>query len=396
MPKLFGSGVVNSQAFGQQLDRIVSRLNAANTPEAKDELLGVIAEHNERTEALLSRLGVLANLARSQKDPVKLDLAKEFTLALNVAPKMAESVANIYRPQLGGSYRHMRAAYWKIARHTKLDPNKIARKRAARLFAKKLGLRVPELFQDGVPHRDIIIRSPCVVKPLSEDGGVGVHAIVERNGAYVDLFDKEKSYASLDDLKARLADLLAKKKVRVDEWLVEELILPPSGNLADSRDLKFFAFYGDIGYVLQVDRWSGPRPVRAMFNAQGSPVDVSTFYAIPKEPVATAFTQDDVDLVSKVSRELPWPGIRIDFLIGRDGPVFGEFTVNPGAYGGFHDEPDQFLGNLWAKAAAGIHDDLLLGKKFKTYCDFLQELSGAGHPIDLKANSPALATPLVG
>jgi TupA-like ATPgrasp len=379
--KLFSSGVPKAQTFDQRLNRIVSEFDGTDAHGAKDELLEVISDHNKKTDALLAKLAILANLARIKKDPAKVELAKELTLALDMSPKMSESVANIYRPQFGGSYRHLRSSYWKVARHTKLNPNKIARKRAARLFAMKLGMRVPEQFQDGVPHRDIVIRSPCVVKPLSEDGGVGVHAIVERDGTFVDLFDKEKSYASLDELKARFASLLAQKKVRVDEWLVEELILPPSGSLADSRDLKFFAFYGEIGYVLQIDRWSKERPVRAMFTPEGKAVDVSTFYSIPKQPFEPTFSQNDIDYISKLSSQLPWPGIRIDVLNGKDGLVFGEFTVNPGAYGGFHDEPDQFLGNLWAKAAGGIHDDLLLGKKFTTYCEFLQELSGITSPF---------------
>jgi hypothetical protein len=380
MRLLKSKAAFDPKVFELHLEKLVNALIEAPAQAAKDELLGIIADHNKSTEALLGKLAVLSNLSRNRKDPVLGELAKELILSLDIAPRMSESVANIYRPQLGGSYRLMRSAFWKISRHSVLNPNKIARKRAARLFAQNIGLRVPELFQDGVSHRDIVIHSPCVVKPLSEDGGKGVHAIVERNGAYIDLFDQEKSYASLSDLKAHLADLLASKRVRVDEWLVEELVLPPSGKLAASRDLKFFAFYGEIGYVLQVDRWSQERPVRAMFNSAGEPVNASAFYPMPKEPIAVAFTQQDIELVSKVSRELPWPGVRIDFLIGKDGLVFGEFTVNPGAYGAFYTESDQFLGDLWAKAAAAVYDDMLRGKTFTAYCDFLQDHLGIVRP----------------
>jgi TupA-like ATPgrasp len=361
-------------AFAKRLDDIVKKLNASPDTGTKDELMSIIAAHNQHTEVLLERLGVLANFSRSQKDPIRNATTSELVLALNLMPRMQESIANIYRPVLGGSYRHMRASYWQVARCTKFNPNKIAHKRAARLFAHKLGLRVPELFQDGVAHDKIAIRSPCIIKPLSEDGGVGVHAIVERNSTYQDLFDNGKTYQSLTELKARFASLLAQKKVRSDEWLVEELILPPSGLLADSRDLKFFAFYGETGYVLQVDRWSKERPVRAMFNTSGKPIDVSRFYGIPKQPFDPAFTTDDIKLVSEISRELPWPGIRIDFLLGRDGLVFGEFTVNPGAYGAFYDESDQFFGKLWAKAAGAIQDDLLRGRQFVAFRDFVEAL----------------------
>jgi TupA-like ATPgrasp len=381
MSKLFSSKTgANPPTFKLQLDQIIKKLTGPDANEEKDALLSLIHSHNERTDALLSGLAVLSNMSRAQNDQIKRDLAKEIILALNIAPRMSESVANINRPRLGGSYRQLRASYWKIAQHTKLNPNKLARKRDARLFAKKIGLRVPELFQDGVAHQNIVIHSPCVVKPLSEDGGIGVHAIVERNGIYIDLFDKEKPYGSLADLKSRFGSLLAQKKVRTDAWLVEELILPPSGKLSDSRDLKFFAFYGDIGYVLQVDRWSGERPIRTMFDTDGQTINASTFYATPKKPVAYAFTAEDIDLVRKVSSEIPWPGLRIDFLIGKQGLVFGEFTLNPGAYGGFFDEADQFLGNMWAKAAADIHDDLLFGKKFDAYCAFFSDQFGVGRP----------------
>ncbi len=386
---------VEPASFQNRINALVSQLKDTNAVEPKDDLLAIITEHNRRTEALLAELAVLANLSRVKKDAEMGKLAKDLILALNVSPRMAESVANIYRPRLGGSYRHMRASFWSIARHTKLNPNRIAWKRAARLFAMKIGLRTPELFQDGVPHRDIVINSPCVVKPLNEDGGVGVHAIIYRGGTYVDLFDKKQAYASLDDLKARFARLLAEKKVRVDEWLVEELILPPSGNLADSRDLKFFSFYGEIGYVLQVDRWSKGKPARAMFTKAGEPVNVSKFYSIPTEPFAPTFTKDDIALASKVSSELPWPGIRIDFLNGKDGLVFGEFTVNPGAYGGFFEEPDQYLGGLWAKAAGKLYDDMLRGKKFDAYYDFLNQQTGLLTPPPLIGHATS-STPMGG
>jgi hypothetical protein len=224
------------------------------------------------------------------------------------------------------------------------------------------------------------------VKPLSEDGGVGVHAIVERDGGFVDLFDKEKFYPTRQSLGGRFASLLQQKKVRVDEWIVEELILPPSGRLEDSRDLKFFAFYGDVGCVLQVDRWSKKDPVRGIFDRDGQLMNVSKFYSIPKEPFPPAFTDDDIAYVSAISRDLPWPGVRIDFLNGKDGLVFGEFTLNPGAYGGFYDAVDQHLGDLWAKAAGVMYDDMLQGRTFDTYCNFLEEF---GSQIDPFHGPPA-------
>src|SRR5699024_12457653 len=67
------------------------------------------------------------------------------------------------------------------------------------------------------------------------------------------------------------------------------------------------------------------------------------------------------------SSEIPVPFLRIDFLRGEDGLIFGEFTPKPGNYDEFDERTDQLLGDYFLDAEARLVDDLLNGKQFGAY-----------------------------
>ncbi len=61
-------------------------------------------------------------------------------------------------------------------------------------------------------------------------------------------------------------------------------------------------------------------------------------------------TEEEVKMAEQISKKIPAPFIRIDFLRGEDGLVFGEFTPKPGNYDEFDDETDRILGDYFLKA----------------------------------------------
>jgi hypothetical protein len=75
----------------------------------------------------------------------------------------------------------------------------------------------------------------------------------------------------------------------------------------------------------------------------------------------------EIALAERISREIPAPFMRIDFLRSPDGLVFGEFTRRPGSYGKFSVKFDRWLGDMFLSAEARLFDDALAGQKFPLF-----------------------------
>jgi hypothetical protein len=68
-----------------------------------------------------------------------------------------------------------------------------------------------------------------------------------------------------------------------------------------------------------------------------------------------------------MSKEIPTPFIRIDFLKTEKELVFGEFTPKPGNYDEFDQSTNQWLGDYFLEAEGRLMADLLHGKQFTHY-----------------------------
>ncbi|MBB3018723.1 hypothetical protein FHR70_001777 [Microvirga lupini] len=337
-------------------------------------LSAIVQEYNSLQATMSTLSGQLAGHTTSRTDLQRAEHAKAILAELDVNPRMSESLANVMRPTFGYSYRTQRMAAWAISQAARLSPVRyLPQKDIGRQFSQAIGLQLPRMYQEGAPHNLIEIPEAAVVKPLREDGGRAVHGFRRTGSGFSDLFNN-KSYSSIDDVRLHLKEHLDIKRVRQDAWIVEEMIVPDSGNPAGSFDLKFFTFYGRVAYVLQVARWRDEGVQRVIFDRDGKAVNASKFYPRPDTDVLPAFTPADIKVAEQVSLEIPWPGARIDFLTSSRGMIFGEFTFNPGAYGGFYKESDSFLGREWAHAAGRLYDDLMAGKEFRAYKELLKSL----------------------
>jgi hypothetical protein len=361
----------SAKNFESELIEQVNAFMKSKGVEGGAQIAAMIESVNSQNRALIRELGKLANNAVSSFDPDRVNAARELALKFKIAPAMQENLANFFKPKIGESYRILRSVFHTIGLQSRIYPwRTLGAKTRAKHFAASVGLRVPQVYQLAVPHHQVNVAA-AVVKPAAAAGGAGAHAFVAGPNGLIDLFANAKSYADIEEVRRCLKSHLSSGLIKSDEWIVEELILPASGRIADSRDIKIFTFYGEIGYVLQVDRWSEGGPRRAMFRPDGTPVEVSNFYGLPKSKIEPAFTPDDLKLAQEVSRKIPWPGVRIDFLNSANGLVLGEFTLNPGAFAAFHDESDHYFGQLWVDATARLYEDMLNGKPFSEYRDFV-------------------------
>src|SRR5699024_9326273 len=139
---------------------------------------------------------------------------------------------------------------------------------------------------------------------------------------------------------------LATEAVSSDEWMLEELIYEDAVERTPARDVKFYCFYGKVGVILEIIRY--PEIRHCWWTADGERIPVGKY----DESLFSGMgvTDEELDTAASISSEIPAPFIRIDFLRGEDGLVFGEFTPKPGNYDEFDKDMDQQLGDLFIEA----------------------------------------------
>ncbi len=240
-------------------------------------------------------------------------------------------------------------------------------KQKAYQFAKALNVPVPYVDEQTYPYQDIPVQEGVVIKPKDGAGGRGVY-LVHCTDEIIDV-KKSIKLTSWDTLMESIAKDLATGQVDRDEWLIESLIYEKNTEKTPARDVKFYCFYGKIGLVLEIIRY--PEVRHTWWMSDGKRVKVGKY----DESLfaGTAFTEEERVTVEKMSAEIPAPFVRIDFLRGEEGLVFGEFTPKPGNYDEFDQTTDQQLGDLFLEAEERLVADLLAGKTFTAYQNYIKE-----------------------
>lgn len=227
-------------------------------------------------------------------------------------------------------------------------------------FAKALGLKTPQLFLANVSFNNIIPIPNTILKPIDEASARGTFIV----------FNKKKilelktgnEFLSWEELGKHIKGLLENKIVGSDNWMVEEYICKEDGTVAN--DIKFYVFYGQLGWISEIQRQ--PKKLHNTIDKSGKPLD----YKIYKKNVlfrGAGASGDEIAMVEKTSLEIPAPFIRIDFLRGKNGLVFGEFTPRPGIIGAVNKIIDLNYGKMFHDADARLYTDLISGKKFDLF-----------------------------
>lgn len=333
---------------------------------------------DKQIERVTSSLSEITERYRSLSKPLKA-LFKNETLSDKQAAELARLKRFNFYPRLGHientffeaaqpvSYRVQRAAQLGAIQNSRvLPPRVVSVKGNSVRFAQKVGLPVPET-EYPLRLEDIVFNQPYVIKPMHAEGGRCIYAVAPDADGVLTEFFTGRSFASREAFVELVRKDMTKAGVNKDAWLREEMIVGSGGSPLETLDVKMYCFYGEVGLILQVDRWRG-RMYR-FFNPAGKIVDTGKYSAEPD--VTPVFDQKLINIAAEVSRKIPWAHVRIDFLVSDSDWRFGEFTLRPGVPANFNSEWDRRLGELYVKAQARVYDDLILGKDFSDYRSLL-------------------------
>ena len=175
-------------------------------------------------------------------------------------------------------------------------------------------------------------------------------------------------FTNYEELKQGMQIALDLNEVGKDEWIVEELITKNDKGCIVPHDLKFYCFYGKVALIMEVCRY--PKQMFCFWTNNGDIVFTGKY--ANKFFTGKGFTQDQLELATSISLEIPAPFVRIDFLVAKDGLFFGEFTPRPGGYEMFNNKFDKMLGDFFIEAEERLICDLFNGKKFLAYQAYLK------------------------
>lgn len=231
-------------------------------------------------------------------------------------------------------------------------------------FADAIGVRRPQ--SDIIPSSfdDISLQFPGVLKATVSTGGRGIY-ILHAEDEIVHVADK-KQFSSVDKMSRHARGLMSARNRRplANKWITEELVLEDVAMRVPARDVKFFSFYGEVVFVLEVIR-TEKQPRYSFTLPDGTPIRPKVNDYVYFDGAGAS--ADDLNLASSISQKIPHPFMRIDMLKGDSGLVFGEFTPRPGGFHQYTPEWDRRMGEAWARAEGRIQRDLLSGKRFDEF-----------------------------
>lgn len=245
-----------------------------------------------------------------------------------------------------------------------LDDKKIAYQ-----FMDMLHISSPKIDEKEYKLSEIDERENIVIKPVDGAGARGVY-LVYRNDDIIDVREA-KSVPNFTVLRRNMERDLEAGRVDRDAWLVEELITEDAKAHTPARDVKFYCFYGKVGIVLEIVRY--PELKYCWWTATGERVFTGKYEYSSFE--GKGVTEEEIKMAEEISREIPAPFIRIDFLRGEENLVFGELTPKPGNYDEFDTPTDKWLGDFYLEAEARLEQDLLSGKEFHYYKQLLKNIN---------------------
>lgn len=257
-------------------------------------------------------------------------------------------------------------------RKNQMQPNlpewPLDNKHHAYTFVRSLDVKTPEADEVIYTLDTIPIREGIVLKPADGAGARGVYLIHSTE----DIFDVKHStsLSSWNELIEHMQRDIQTGAVEEDAWIIEQLIYENHLEKTPGRDIKFYCFYGKVGVILEIVR--DPEVRQCWWTISGDRIETgkyeeSLFHGL-------GVTEEEIQLAEELSSEIPVPFLRIDFLRGENGLVFGEFTPKPGNYDEFDERTDQLMGDYFLDAEARLVEDLLQGKEFDAYKQLTKQL----------------------
>lgn len=299
-----------------------------------------------------------------------LDAADPFHITHNVLRRIERKGLSVRR---GLSFRANMMEMSEAGKLGTLRPSWVLdAKNTAYGFLDSLGVRRPASDTRAYTWSEIHPQFPSVIKATKGTGARGCYLLFSESNI-VHVYD-HAVLNSVNELHAHAHQLMnpSQGAVLADRWMVEELVLEDSRNNVAARNLKFYCFYGEVVFVQESRR--EPDLQVSFYTPDNETVRTGRYEDLSYEGIGV--TRNQVEVVSRISREIPHPFMRIDMLNGEQEMVFGEFTPRPGNFNELNEYWDRRMGEEWAKAESRILEDLLSGKKFEAYLANTSLLSG--------------------
>ena len=231
-------------------------------------------------------------------------------------------------------------------------------KKVDQQFAQSLDIPTPKLLQSECKFKNIEFIESTVIKPSFDSSSRNVFFYF--NNENIEEIKTNHTFESLKAFKAEIAH----RNIQ-GLWQTETLILNTDGKAA--HDIKVYAYYGEIGAVLEIKR--DDKAYQCWYNEKGDILESER----RSQPwfEGTGFESQVIEYAKEISLNIPAPFMRIDFYKGADGYYLGELTPHPGRYFlEYSPKLDKKLGQLFCEAEARLFKDLLHNKKFKHYFEY--------------------------
>lgn len=226
---------------------------------------------------------------------------------------------------------------------------KLNNKRTAYQFIDQLGVKRPETFAFNKPLASIEPKPGTVLKPENGSSSQGVFIFDEQGGAFE--VRTGESLASVTDALTKAGNLVKQGIIKKDSWLLEEFIGDfEGGKPLPTVDLKFYCFYGEVGFVLEVERADETRYCEWL--PDGRLAETGRYAG--RTFVGNGFTNEQLEIAKRISQAITTPFMRIDFIKSKKTFSFGEFTPRPGQFSSFNKAFDRYLGECYLSAEARV------------------------------------------
>lgn len=328
-----------------------------------DYIEGAVREKRQHDENYIDALTYAARLFMHERD----ELREAVYSTLLQGFKIEDIPEFMMREALTGSLQLKQAASFRASLNMRIRQHQLTGglpeyvlddKQAAYAFIDKLAIRRPWTLDKTYKADELPLEPRTVVKPRDGAGARGVYLIHDFN----DIIDLKRARAidSKEALTASMKTDIESGWVEEDDWMMEELIMEDRENKIPGSDIKFYCFYGEVGLVLEIKRY--PELKYCWWTADGERVHTGKYDNDPFKGAGVSW--EEIEMAQKISKEIPAPFIRIDFLRSEDGLVFGEFTPKPGNYDEFDTETDQWMGDMYLEAEGRLFLDLMEQKTF--------------------------------
>jgi len=256
-------------------------------------------------------------------------------------------------------------------------PGWLGAKRATRPFAENIGVMTPKLYFEATatelpsktfPHE-------FVIKPSFASTSIGVKLMKKlAPGRYEDLLTGHE--ISILELQAECRKISEKyfEDPEKGTFYVEQLLRDSVGKFPP-RDIRVYAFQGEIGFILAEDHISGVAQA-SFYDADFEPLDdvserfgvapeIEHLESIVQEP-APANKLEVLAVAKRISIAVPASFCRIDLYNTSQGVFLGELTFYPGTFlyrnrKIMKQNEAERLGEIWERARTR-----LVGSKLQT------------------------------